>query len=210
MFKPAYILTLICILIMQNLHSQEIKTLPAPEKTGGMPLMQAFNERQTIREIKEGKLSEQQLSNILWAAYGINRTEGGKRTVPTSRNKQEMDVYVALEEGLYLYDAIKHQLIRVLEIDIRRETGEQEFVNIAAVNLIYVADYNRAGSDPESYRNTSSVNTGFMAQNVYLCCASEDLGCVVRGWFNKDHLRDIMGLEGHQEVILTQTVGLKK
>jgi len=201
------------LLITMNMifaQGQETIALLPPVKSGGMPLMEALNQRQTNRELAEGRLSDQQLSNLLWAAYGINRPESGKRTVPTSRNKQEMDVYVALEEGLYLYDAIKHQLIRVLEIDIRRETGEQEFVNIAAVNLIYVADYNRAGSDPESYRNTSSVNTGFMAQNVYLYCASEDLACVVRGWFNKDHLRDVMRLEGHQEVILTQTVGLKK
>lgn len=190
--------------------AQEILSLLPPQKTGGMPLMEALNKRQSSREYVDGRISDQQLSNLLWAACGVNRPDEAKRTAPSSRNKQEIDVYVAMDNGLFLYDHIKHALITILHEDIRPFTGQQDFVAIAGVNLIYVANYERAESDAEQYRATSSVNAGFIAQNVYLYCASEGLACVVRGWFERENLSNIMQLEGQQDIILTQTVGLKK
>ncbi len=193
-----------------SLSAQEAKIIQLPDanKTGGMPLMEALNNRSSQREFSEKPLSLQQLSDLLWATWGINR-ENGKHTAPSSRNKQEMDVYISTKDGLFLYLPEKHQLQEILDKDIRKITGEQDFVEKAAVNLIFVADYKRIQSTSEKYKNTSGVNTGFMAQNVYLFCASENLACVVRGWFDHDKLHKAMGLAKNQEIILCQTVGYK-
>lgn len=199
-----------------NLSSiaQDIK-LPEPDKTGGAPLMQALNNRSSSREYSSRQLSEKQLSNLLWAAWGINRAAEGKHTAPSSNNKQEMLVYAALESGLYLYIPESHLLKQILNRDIRKLTGKQDFVEIAAVNLVYVADLKKAGvSNPEKAGpealNTSSINTGFMAQNVYLWCASENLACVVRGWVDIPELSKAMELAPYQRIIIAQTVGYPK
>ncbi len=194
--------------------AQDIK-LPEPDKRGGMPLMQALNERSSSREYDAKPLTENQLSGLLWAAWGINRPAEGKHTAPSSNNKQEMSVYVALESGLYLYVPESHILKKISDRDVRKLTGKQDFVEVAAVNLIFVADLIKAGiSDPEKagreQLNTSNINCGFMAQNVYLYCASEKLGCVVRGWFDGPELSKAMGLAPHQRIIITQTVGYPK
>ncbi len=191
--------------------NQDIK-LPAPNKTGGMPLMQALNERKSTREYDSRMLSEQQISDLCWAAWGINRPEDGKHTAPSSNNRQEMSVYIALESGLYLYVPESHSLKQIHKRDIRKETGQQDFVEIAAVNLVYVADLIKAGvSDPEKAGpealNASRINTGFMAQNVYLWCASEKLACVVRGWVDIPALSTAMELAPNQRIIICQTVG---
>ncbi len=194
--------------------AQDIK-LPEPDKTGGAPLMQALNNRSSTREYSSHQLSENQLSNLLWAAWGINRPAEGKHTAPSSNNKQEMMVYVAMESGLYLYIPESHHLKQILNRDIRKLTGKQDFVEIAAVNLVYVTDLKKAGvSNPEKAGpealNTSSINTGFMAQNVYLWCASEKLACVVRGWVDIPELSKAMELAPYQRIIITQTVGYPK
>ncbi|MFA6127850.1 MAG: SagB/ThcOx family dehydrogenase [Bacteroidales bacterium] len=194
--------------------AQDIK-LPEPDKKGGAPLMQALNERTSTREYDTKKLSEQQLSDLLWAAWGINRPTEGKHTAPSSNNKQEMSVYVSLESGLYLYVPESNLLKQIHNRDIRKATGKQDFIEIAAVNLIYVADLIKAGvSNPEKAGpealNTSSINTGFMAQNVYLWCASEKLACVVRGWVDIPELSKAMELVPSQRITITQTVGYPK
>lgn len=191
--------------------AQDIK-LPDPDKNGGIPLMQALNERSSSREYSNRNLTREQLSGLLWAAWGINRPDQGKHTAPSSNNKQEMSVYVAMESGLYLYIPEFHSLKQINDRDIRKQTGKQDFTGIAAVNLIFVSDLIEAGvsnpekAGPESL-NTSYINTGFMAQNVYLYCASEKLACVVRGWFDAQELSKAMELAPHQRIIITQTVG---
>ena len=177
--------------------------------------MQALNDRASTREYDSRMLSDQQLSNLLWAAWGINRPDQGKHTAPSSNNKQEMSVYVACESGLYLYVPESHLLKQIHNRDIRKTTGKQDFVEIAAVNLIYVSDLKKAGVSnleqvgPEAL-NTSAINTGFMAQNVYLYCASEKLACVVRGWLDIPELTKAMELAPHQRIIIAQTVGYPK
>ena len=191
--------------------AQDIK-LPDPDKKGGVPLMQALNDRMSTREYDSRMLTENQLSNLLWAAWGINRPADGKHTAPSSNNRQEMSVYVALESGLYLYIPESHMLKQIHNRDIRKVCGMQDFVAIAPVNLIFVADLTKAGianpekAGPESL-NTSNINTGFMAQNVYLYCASEKLACVVRGWVNIPELAKAMELSPNQRIIIAQTVG---
>ncbi len=186
---------------------KEIK-LVKPAMTGGMPLLTALSKRQSSRSFSERKLPDQVLSNLLWAASGINRPASGKHTAPTAMDKQEVDIYVALEAGLYLYDAKKHALELIVDKDIRPLTGKQGFVNKAAVNLVYVANLSRAaGSDREDKLLYAGADTGFIGQNVYLFCASEGLSTVIRGWIDRDDLARAMKLKSDQMIILSQTVG---
>lgn len=184
-----------------------IELLP-PERDGGKPLMAALRERSSNREFSDRKLSPQTLSNLLWAAFGVNRPDSGKRTAPSARNMREIDIYVALPEGLFLYDAPAHVLQPVLKEDIRDATGEQAFTGQAPVNLIFVADRGRMGSLDDAQKDFySATDTGFISQNVYLFCASEGLSTVVLGWVDKPALAEKMGLREDQQVILTQPVG---
>lgn len=125
------------LLFTSALYAQNIK-LPTPNKSGGKPLMTVLNERKSSRDFSEKILPNQQLSNLLWAAWGYNRAD--KRTAPSSQNKQEMDIYVALASGCYLYDARKNELVLVVKQDLREKTGKQDFVKNAPVNIIFVAD----------------------------------------------------------------------
>jgi SagB-type dehydrogenase family enzyme len=185
--------------------------LPSPQKDGGKPLMQALMLRQSARSYSDAALTLQQLSNLLWAADGINREGSGKRTAPSANNAQEIDVYVLLREGTYLYRPAGHTLEPVLARDLRASAGRQEFVAAAAVNLVYVADISRMKASEESDRLLySGADAGFIAQNVYLFCASEGLGTVVRGWLDRDALAKELNLKATQRIILAQTVGVAK
>jgi len=182
-----------------------------PQMDGGKPLMQVLQERHSTREYSSEELHLQTLSDLLWAAFGINRAESGKRTAPSARNMQEIDIYVALAKGLYLYDAKTHTLLPVLGKDIRALTGKQEYVGGAPLNLVYVADYAKMGDRPEEDKIFySAANTGFISQNVYLYCASAGLGTVVRGLVDKPALAKEMNLRADQKVVLAQTVGFPK
>ena len=182
--------------------------LPAPVMAGGKPLMQALKERHSTREFSPRALSNQVLSNLLWAAAGVNRPESGKRTAPSARDWREIDIYVTLREGVYRYDANDHVLLPVRKEDLRASTGQQEFVGHAPLNLVYVADLTRMeGASPEQKNLYSAADTGFIAQNVYLFCASEGLATVVRGSVDREALAAMLGLGKHQRIILAQTVG---
>jgi SagB-type dehydrogenase family enzyme len=177
--------------------------LPPPVKTGGKPLMEALNDRQTTREFSDKELDSQTLSDLLWAAYGFNRDD--KRVVPSANNKQEFTVYVVMKSGIYVYDAKENTLIQKKSGDFRTSTGKQDFVAVAPVNLVFVADMNLMQS-----KETANADCGYISQNVYLYCASAGLGTVVRGWFDADEVRKALELGENQEPILTQTVGYKK
>jgi len=182
--------------------------LPKPQTEGGKPLMQALKDRQTSREFSPRKLSDQVLSNLLWAADGINRPDTGKRTAPSARNWQEIDIYVALPEGAYRYAATEHTLQLVAAADLRAVTGMQDYVGIAPLNLVYVADLDKmVDATPEKRALYSATDTGFVAQNVYLYCAAAGLACVVRGWIDRDKLGPALGLRPSQRITLAQTVG---
>jgi SagB-type dehydrogenase family enzyme len=185
--------------------------LPAPNLNGGKSLMQSLQARKSSRDFSAKKLPVEVLSNLLWAANGINRSESGRRTAPSAVNWQETDIYVATADGLYLYNAKEHVLIPVIKQDIRELTGKQPFVKEAPVNLIYVADYSRmGGASAEERISYSAEDTGFIAQNVYLYCASEGLATVVRGSIDRDVLAKAMQLRDNQKIILSQTIGYPK
>jgi nitroreductase len=190
-------------------QNQDIK-LPEPQKTGGKPLMDCINNRQSGRDFDETKeLSNQTLSNLLWVAYGFNRED--KRTVPTSRNKQEMDIYVALKSGIYRWDAKTNVLKLIAKGDFRKNTGAQPFVEKAPVNLVFVCNKTKADAPNEQKLTEATyANAGFIAQNVYLYCASEGLSTVIRGMMPKEELSKIMKLTPDQMIVLAQTVGYPK
>lgn len=163
-----------------------------------------------MREFRTEDLSLQDLSNLLWAAFGLNRPDG-HRTAPSARNWQEIDVYAALPSGLYLYEPKAHVLRQVLVDDIRAATGMQDFVGGAPLNLIYVADLVRMdATDRTEQRFYSAIDSGFLCQNVYLFCASEGLATVVRGLVDREALAKVIRLRPEQRVIVAQTVGYPK
>jgi SagB-type dehydrogenase family enzyme len=186
-------------------------TLPAPQTDGGKPLMQCLKERHSTREFSSEKLPVQVLSNLLWAAFGVNRPDLGKRTAPSAMNWQEIDVYVATTDGLYVYDAKGNKLDPILAQDVRSAAGVQPFVKDAPVNLIYVADLAKTGRGSAEDRNLyTAADVGFIAQNVYLFCASEGLAVVVRGGVDRTAAAKIMKLRPDQKILLAQTVGYPK
>jgi nitroreductase len=182
--------------------------LPTPQKTGGMPVMEALSKRATSRAFDSPDLSAQQLSNLLWAAFGVNRPDG-KRTAPSAMNFQETDVYVLLKQGAYVYDAKANRLNQVLSEDVRPLGGVQDFVKDAPVTLVYVADLAKMRSGLEK-DGTASIDVGFISQNVYLYCASEGLATGVRLMVDRDALAKRLGLRPDQKIIAAQSVGLPK
>jgi SagB-type dehydrogenase family enzyme len=190
--------------------AEELKQvqLPTPQLDGGRPLMQVLRDRKSSREFSSEKLPMQVLSNLLWAAFGVNRPDSGKRTAPSAVNSQEMDIYVATADGLFLFDAKAHRLKSVLAEDVRAMIGLQPFVKEVPLNLIYVADFSRMGSRTNEQKEFySAADTGFIAQNVYLYCASEGLATVVRGLVDKPGLAKPMKLRTDQKITLVQSVG---
>ncbi|MGD1001610.1 MAG: SagB/ThcOx family dehydrogenase [Candidatus Brocadiia bacterium] len=184
--------------------------LPKPQMEGGKPLMRALKDRQTSRSFSSEKLSKQILSNLLWAADGVNRPDG-KRTAPSAVNWQEIDVYVAMADGLFLYDAKANALQPVLEKDIRETTGKQPFVKDAPLSLVFVADYAKMGDISDADKAMySAADTGFISQNVYLFCASEGLATGVRGMIPREELAQAMKLRPDQKIVLAQGVGYPK
>jgi len=186
-------------------------SLPAPRMEGGKPLMQTLKERQTSRSFSTKKLPVQVLSDLLWAAAGINRPDSGKRTAPSARNWQEVQVYAIMEDGAYLYDAKANILKAIAKGDLRKLTGSQDFVASAPLNLVFVADTTRMkGSSAEDQALYMGADTGFISQNVYLFCASEGLATVVRGMVNRKPLAKALNFPENIKIILAQTVGYPK
>jgi len=210
--KFSLVITIICLVSVKLLGQSRDIALPAPETQGGMSLMQALQNRSSCRSFSEKNLDLQVLSNLLWAAYGINRPESGKRTAPSSHNIQEFSIYVFLADGVYLYDAKSNTLILIIEGDYHKYAGTQDYVQDAAVNLVYVADYSKMTKieKQEDKDMTASIDAGFICQNVYLYCASVDLGCVVRASINKPELAELLKLTDNLKIIIAQSVGYKK
>ncbi len=185
----------------------QLPKLPANREDA---LLKLLGKRMSSREFSPEPLSVGILSSMLWAAFGINRPDG-KRTAPSARNQQEIDIYIAARDALYLYDAKGNSMNPILSEDIRGMTGRQSCVKEAAVNLVYVADYSRMGTLTEDEKVFySAADTGFISENVYLYCASEGLATVVRGYIDRPALASVMKLRPEQKIILAQSVGYPK
>jgi nitroreductase len=185
--RPAALLALVVLLgAMPTLFAQELKPiqLPKPQITGGMPLMQALAQRQTTRAFQDKPLPLQTLSNLLWAAFGVNRPREVKaglgRTAPSAMNKQEVELDVVLADGVYVYEAEANRLRPVLAGDVRAKISPAAAAH-AAVTIAYVAD---------AKLDYAQVDTGFIGQNVYLFAASEGLNA----WFYAFHSQDVAAI----------------
>lgn len=192
--------------------------LPKPEKDGGKSVLAALWDRKTVRNIRSDRLPPQMLSNLLWAAFGINRESGsfGKpgRTAPSASNSQEIDLYVALPEGVYRYEAVPHRLAPVAAGDYRSRSGRGAAAT-APVNLFYVVDLaryvlegnpDRRINDPEVQKSYLYCASGLIAQSVYLFAASQGLAA----WFHncdKENIVKEFQLRPEQRVLFAQTVG---
>ena len=194
--------------------AQEQKSiqLPAPTLDPSKSLVQALKDRKTTREYNTQNLPEQTLSNLLWAAWGINRPDSGKRTAPSAVNWQETDLYVSTSQGTYLYDPKGNALIPVLPGDNRALTYTQvERFKDAPVNLVHVADFQKMGDrKDEEKMMLASMDTGFIAENIYLYCASENLPTGFRAAIDREKLGQAMKLRPTQRIMAAQSVGLPK
>jgi len=206
--------TTLLVLLIQMLHAQTLIQLPPADKEGGIPLMQALQQRESSREFSAKEIDLQDLSDLCWAAWGINRSESGKRTAPSSRNFQEIELYVVLKQGVYIYNAVNHQLELSHAGDFRQLTGTQGFVGLAPLNFVFVADLSKRGlSNADEITDarllSSWANAGFMSQNVYLVCASKNMATVVRALIDREAFAKALKLNDFQKVILAQTIGYK-
>ncbi|MDR1962454.1 MAG: nitroreductase family protein [Planctomycetaceae bacterium] len=184
-----------------SMMAQDI-VLPAPQRSGGKPLLDAINERQSIKDPAETPIDLQTLSDLLWAAYGFNRED--RRVVPSPLNKQELFVYVVLKEGIYLYDAKANKLFEKVKGDHRTIAGKQDYVYVAPVNFLYVVDKSKETG------TGAYISCGCAAQDVYLVCASKGLACAVRTGIDKDAVHKLLKFNAQHEVIAGQTIGNKK
>jgi nitroreductase len=192
--------------------AEELKPLdlPSPRSAGGQPLIETLKLRRSTREYSDRPLPAQTLSDLLWAAFGVNRPNGD-RTAPYWRHVMVMDIYAAMAGGVWLYEPKAHALLPYLKDDIRAATGLQDFVAAAPLNLVYVAHGDRMTDVPaEERRLYASVDTGFIGQNVYLFCASEGLATVFRGAVDYPKLARTLQLPDQQFVTFAQTVGYSR
>lgn len=190
------------------LHRTDARVLPPPRTRGGLPLLDALSLRHSTRGYGAQPLPIGLLSDLLWAAFGVNRAQTADRTAPYWRHVMVMDIYLAMSDGVWLYVPGRHELLPYLATDLRARTGLQDFVGKAPLNLIYVAHGERMHDvAPEERRLYASVDAAFIGQNVYLFCASEGLGTVFRGALDHAGLARELGLHGEQFVTFAQTVG---
>lgn len=204
-----------CIIFFQCLTFLNAQTnidLPKPKTTGGMPLMEALSKRQSLRDFDSKKeLSLQMLSDLLWAANGINRPESGKRTAPSAVNWQQIEIFVALKSGVYFFNHKTQGLELIESGDFRKDMGKQNFVGDASAVLIFVSNHDKMDSANEkALEFYSNTDCGNVSQNVYLFCASENLATVVLGMIDRDKITKILKLKETQKIILTQPVGYSK
>lgn len=217
MRRPVLALILSSVLFLGSvvqLGAQEsIKLLP-PDLSSGKTVLQALNGRKSERVFGSGELSRRQLSELLWAAAGVNRTlDGDKmgRTAPSSHNDQAIDAYAFTKAGVYKYDHLKHELVFLLPGDRRSVAGPQSYVATAPLNLVFVADLSKVTGDSREYQMASvHMDVGHMSENVYLYGASAGLNVICRSTIERDELRALLKLPDHFEPLLGVTVGHPK
>jgi len=197
------------VLFVSNLPAQDI-VLPAPKKSGGLPLFEALAKRSTARSFDSRELSLQQISSLLWASFGVNRPDG-KRTAPSALNKQEADIYVLLRQGAYVYNANSNLLNLVIAADLRKLGGTQAFVSNAPLTMVIVANLSRmSGTNEVTKLNIAHADAGYISQNTYLFCASEGLATGARMSVDRAALAGRLKLRPDQAIVLAQSVGYPK
>jgi len=205
----AIIVLILCIFTQKSMAQDNSSIqLPAPDRIGGKALMACLDQRKSSREFSSKEVSLQELSNLLWAANGINREKDGKHTAPTAMNRQNMEVYVMLPDGIYLYDDKGNSIQLVQSGNHMKSAGTQDFVAKSTLNLLIVSDMDKLGDGSmEKKLVYAGVHAGAIMQNIYLYCASAGLNTVVRASFNQQELAALLKLPENKQIILAQTVG---
>jgi SagB-type dehydrogenase family enzyme len=190
-----------------TLKAQDIQLLP-PQTTGGMPLMEVLSKRETNRNFSQKEIDNQKLSNLLWAAFGINRSNG-KRTAPSARNAQEIDIYVFKSTGVYLYVPAENQLHQVYNQDIRDKLPKQEGFKDAPILILLVANYDKMEKFEDSAKEFyGAIDAGYISQNIYLFCTSENLTTCAIGMIQRDQIIELLKLKG--KPIIAHSIGVKE
>jgi len=203
---------LVLLLILNpaaQLLAQELTPvkLNDPDKSRGLAVMSAFSARASVREWSAEKLRLQDLSDLLWAANGVNRPEEGKRTAPSAMNAQDIDIYVFAEEGVYLYDVFKQMLDPVQQGDYRNIFGKQE----APVVLLLVSDISRFRAGDDALKLTwAAMDAGIVSQNIAVFCAGTGLKTRPRASMDKQKVKEILSLTNTQHALLNLPVGYQK
>jgi SagB-type dehydrogenase family enzyme len=199
---------------LNTLYAQDPKTiiLNPPDLTRGLPVMTALSLRASATEFDTTCLNLQDMSDLLWAANGINRPESGKRTAPSARNYQDIDVYVVMKSGAYLYNHNKHCLDFIAGGDHRAlVAGRQENFTVTPLFCTLVSDFSRLSSGNDSSKMiTAAYDAGIVSQNISIFCASVGLDTRVRATMDKEKLREILRLKDSQHLMLNNPVGYKK
>ena len=195
-----FILGVLVAMITVNSAQALDKQLPQPDKNGGMPLMEALQQRRSGKFFVNKDINDKTLSNILWAAYGTNDNEG-RRTIPTAMNQKELEIYVADKNGVWLYDADNNSLQQISAENILKAFSSQEYMETAPLVLIYT------GNNESNY---VEMHAGSAYQNVGLYAASAGLNAVVRGYFDKEQVAKLIKLPENKKVIITQAIGWGK
>lgn len=206
--KKVIILLFVSFIFSLNMSIAQDIILPKHSDLNGVTLQDALQNRHTARDFAATELTEQQLSDLLWCANGENRKDG-KRTAPSARNCQEIDIYVFMKKGVYFYNPANHTLELKIGDDKRASVAMQPFVADAPVILLFVANYDKMkGMDNEGKFFYGATDGGFVSQNVYLYCAAANLNTVVLGSIHRDKLKDMLQFNG--KAILGQPVGYPK
>ncbi len=172
--------------------------------------MNALRERCSTRKFSNKEFTPQEISDLLWAANGVNRPETGGRTAPSACNRQDIDIYIALKSGVYLYNFKEQKLDKKIDVDVRADISTQAFVKEAPLCLIFIADLAKTCGDDSSKIIYSAADAAYISENVYLYSASENLATVILGMVNRSFLSNKLLLRKEQKVIFAQPVGFKK
>ena len=204
--RKLFILAIMTMLSMSTM-AQNVQQLPTPKfdkKSNGVSLVETLQRRESVREYSAEAITDQELSNILWAACGINRPDSKRLTSPTAMNAQDIIVYVCRADGAWRYDALQNSLTRITELDLRKAIGgRQEFAVNAPVCLLLVSDISKLRGN----REFGAMDAGYVSENIYLVCAAMGMKTVARAMMERDALVRELGLNDSQSPMLNHPIG---
>ncbi len=210
--KVKIIILLLLSAIVSIAQPEKVISLNPPDLTIGSNTMKTFSDRASVREFDSTMLNIQDLSNLLWAANGVNRKESGKRTAPSAQNAQDIDIYVCMKTGIYFYDGQKHLLNLVAEGDYRKFTEwKKEATTLAPVICLMVSDISRFKFGPDSLKTVwGAIDAGIVSQNICIFCAAVGLSTRPRAGMNQEKLREVLKLKDSQLLLMNNPVSYRK
>lgn len=207
MYMRRTIITTAMLCMVMVAAAQEVQPLPKPDKKAKMTLFQALDRRESVREYSDREIPERTLSNLLWAACGINRPGQGRITAPSAINAQDITVYVCRQDGAWKYDAAAHALTKVSDKDLRKQVaGFQDFAATAPISLVLVSDISKVRNHSE----LGAMDAGYVSENICLACTALGLATVPRATMDKAELAKELKLGDSEVLMLNNPVGYKK